>query len=260
MVREIPIDEIGSVESYWNELSITWNGVTNIFFKKNSFESFSELRDKVRLLIDENQKVLQEKEASRLRGVELAMMVGAVLPVVDAVFDVLRGLHVKKIDWSPIEAQWSPVGKSWNFETQNLHPLSLDLSLMSDSIALQSSKKVAKEGFVVLKLIRGYFDGLKVADDFSDVHPNFKDAMALVDAYFALNDVFLGKIVGDKNVVKECGFLEGLLQKLGDETNFKVNFEELNACVGRLDVGVDVEGVVGEVRAIFKEQLSQMVA
>ena len=59
VVRSIPVNEISAIESYRDELSITWNGVTNIFFKKNSFESFSDLRDKIRAMIDESQIALQ---------------------------------------------------------------------------------------------------------------------------------------------------------------------------------------------------------
>ena len=44
-----------------------------------------------------------------------------------------------------------------------------------------------------------------------------------------LNDLFLGKVVGDKENSEEISQLESVLQNLAGETNFKVNIDELKS-------------------------------
>jgi len=258
LVREIPVSEIDNIESFWNEISVTWNGVTNIFFKKNSFESFTELRDKVRGLIAENQKALQEKEASRLRSVELSKMVSSFLPVIDVVFDLLRGLNVKKVNWSYIEGHFASLGKSFSFESEDFPSFFLDFALLSDAVFLQSPQKVTKEILAIIRLIHEYFDALKERTEFAGVRPSSEDVKALIDSYLALNDVFLGKMVGDKNSPREIDFLRKLLGKLTAETNFKVNVEGIMSCIDAFNVEGEVEEVIGQARAIFKESLTQI--
>ena len=48
LIKEIPINEITCVESFGNELSITSNGVTNLFYMKYDSQSVTELREKIR--------------------------------------------------------------------------------------------------------------------------------------------------------------------------------------------------------------------
>jgi hypothetical protein len=48
LIKQIPINQITNIESFGNELSITWNGVINLFFMKNGSQSLSELSEKIR--------------------------------------------------------------------------------------------------------------------------------------------------------------------------------------------------------------------
>lgn len=48
LIKQIPINEISSIESLGNELSLTWNGVTYLFFMKYDARSVTELREKIR--------------------------------------------------------------------------------------------------------------------------------------------------------------------------------------------------------------------
>ena len=47
LVKQIPIKEIKSVESFGNELSITSNGITEIFYMKFDSKTVTELREKI---------------------------------------------------------------------------------------------------------------------------------------------------------------------------------------------------------------------
>jgi hypothetical protein len=48
LIKQIPINEITSLESFGNELSITSNGVTNLFLMKYNSQTVSELCKKIR--------------------------------------------------------------------------------------------------------------------------------------------------------------------------------------------------------------------
>jgi hypothetical protein len=48
LIKQIPVKEITSIESFGVELSITCNGLTYLFFMKNGSQSLSELNEKIR--------------------------------------------------------------------------------------------------------------------------------------------------------------------------------------------------------------------
>jgi hypothetical protein len=258
VVREIPINEISHVESYWNELSITWNGVTNIFFKKNSFESFSDLRGKIRALLEENQTAIQKRQNADVRRTELVALISGVAPVVDICFDVLMLLHEKRAGWPKINQISVNMLQDLTLTGQTLPPLSLDFSSFSHAIATKKPEVVSTEAYSLLWAIHDYFFGLKPDDNEDDGHPDFHIAIAMIDSYYALNDIFLGKIVKDKDNEIENRFLEESLKGLAEETIFRVNTEALKAGFARFDVESNKDSLVADTRTIFKSQLSQL--
>jgi copper chaperone CopZ len=136
-------------------------------------------------------------------------------------------------------------------------PLNLDFSKISSVIKSQIPKETSNEAFSILKALYGYFNGLNLDEDIKENHPNFRDVKAVILAYFILNDVFLGKVVGDKEITEEVSQLEGVLQNLAGETNFKVNVDELKGNIDKMGLDSDKEKVIERSRKIFKEQLKQ---
>jgi len=257
VVREIPVSEISTVESYWNELSITWNDVTNIFFKKNSYESFNDLRDKLRAMLEEHRITLQQNERFAIRKMEVIVIIKAIVPVVDLCFDMLMGLHDKKIDWKRETESCISLGQNLQLTNQTLPPLTLDFIKIDNAVTIQSPQEVANELLNLLKLIHQYFSGLAQEDDMLDMHPNWQDTIIVIDSYYTINDIFLGKVVGDKESLKENQFLIDTLASIV-VTNFKVNIEELKVSIDRFDVEADKQSVVEDTRDLFKSQLSRI--
>ena len=257
-VRSIPVNEISSVESYRNELSITWNGFTNIFFKKNSFESFTELRDKLRGMIKEYKITLEKNAKPGQRKNELTATIKAIVPVVDTCFDILMSLNQKIPNWKHIAQFCSNLGQNLSINNQFLPSLALDFSRIPLEVELQSAQNVANEVRTFLKFIHEYFAALNVKDDLADMHRNLQDTVTLVSSYYALNDIFFGKVVGEKDNKTENLYLEDSLLYLSESTNFKVNVEEIKVSINRFDVEDDKDTVVGDTREIFKAQLSQL--
>ena len=99
---------------------------------------------------------------------------------------------------------------------------------------------------------------LSLEDEIKDNHPNFENSKALISAYYTLNDLLLGKVVGDKENKKENEYLEENLQNLGSGTNVKVNAEELLGSISKMGLDVDKESVIEASRGIFKEQLKSL--
>jgi len=258
LVREIPVGEIDSVESYWNELSVTWNGVTNIFFKKNSYESFSTLRDKINVLLEEHKKSLQKEENFVKIKSDIILNLDSTLPVVDRVFDILFFLRRKRIDWNQINNCCINLGQALNLTPQTLPSLALDFSKLSSAVTIQSANGVVDEVFRLLKTIYEYFNGLPIDDFLSDVHINIKDTIVIVNSYFILNDILLGKIVGQKDNLREIRFFENLLKNLDDEANYKVKIDELKISIDSVNLEGDLEAFVDNVRTTFKEPLSEL--
>jgi hypothetical protein len=257
LVKEIPVYEITSIESYWNELSVTWNGVTNLFFRKDSFESFSDLRQKILVLLEERRKTLEFDEKASLRKTDLISIIGASIDIVDLSFDILIGLQEKRVDWKRLEVYSSSLAENLNFPLQTLVPFMLDFQKISSAVNKQVPKETSKEVYRILKSAYGYFDSLKPEDDLKETHPNFQDAKAIINAYYTLNDLLLGKVVGEKDNKKEKHQLESVLQILVNNTNFKVGIEELKIGIDKVISENDLESIIEDVRAIFREKITQ---
>ena len=85
---------------------------------------------------------------------------------------------------------------------------------------------------------------------------NVPNAKNLILAYYMLNDVLFGKVVGEVDNEKEILALEGVLLDLANGSNFKFNLEELKNGIYRLGVEVDRDRIFKDIRASFKEKLS----
>ena len=258
VVKEIPVYAINSIEHFGNELSVTWKGVTDLFFMEKKSESFGKLRDEVNGLLEEQRKTLEDNEKASLRRNDLTGVINASIGIVDLSFDILIGLQEKRVNWSRLEGYSSGLGEKLSFNGQTMAPLSLDFSKIALAIKKHVPKETSKEAYSILKSIYGYFNGLKLDDDLKETHPNFQNAKAVILAYYTLNDLLLGKIVGEKDSKKESLSLEGVLQNLAKETNVKVDIEELKGTIDRMGIESDSESVIEDTRAIFKEQLKQL--
>jgi len=180
------------------------------------------------------------------------------MPIVDSSFDILMGLHQKRIDWTSIDADVQPLGASYSFKASTLEPFDLDFSKVAAAVKRQVAKEASKETLNVLKAIHSYFTGLKPENDLAGTNPNFEHAKAAVLAYYTLNDLLLAKIVGEKDSQKEMVYLEETIKTLSDGTNVKVDVVGLWASVDKMGVEAERESAVAEARALFREQLKQL--
>ena len=239
VVREIPVLEIEHVEKFGNELSVTWKGVTDSFFTKEKTDLFGKLVDQVNGILEDQRKSKEnseKEEKAALRRNELLGVINTSVGIIDQSFNVLIGLQEKRINWQRLEGYSNGFGKNLSFTGQTMPPLNLDFSKISSAIKSQLPKETSNEAYSILKAAYGYFNGLNLDDDPKENHPNFHDAKSVILAYFMLNDLLLGKVVGDKENNEEISQLESVLQNLAAETNFKVNIDELKSTINKIDV------------------------
>ena len=255
VIKEIPINEITLIKNLGNELSLTWKGVTESFVSKNKELSFKGLPEQIQSLLDGQQKNLETAAKANQRKRKLAELIDASVCIVDLSFDMLMALQVKPVNWANLEIYTKSLTEKMSFAQQTLTPLNLDFSKITGAIKSQTPEEASKETFNVLNLIYGYFDKLKIEEDLEAVHPNIKDAKAAILACYTLNDLFLGKIVGEKDNQEESQVLETALQNLTKDTNFKLNYQDLKANFDKTDPDSENEGIIESSREIFKEQL-----
>jgi hypothetical protein len=266
VIKEIPVYEITHIENLGNQLSITWKDVTDEFFTKDKTDSFSKLVSQVNEMlaahVEDQQKSKEnneKEEKASLRRNELLGIINSSVGITDHSFDILIGLQPKHINWQKIEDYSNDFGENINFTGQTMPPLNLDFSKIHSAVKKQIPKETSNEAFNILKATYGYFHHLSVDDEFKENHPNFQDAKAVISAYFMLNDLLLGKVVGDKENKEEISQLESILKNLAAETNFKVNIDELKSTINKIDVDSNRESAIEQSREIFKEQLKQQL-
>ena len=207
---------------------------------------------------ENRQKLIEDNEKILLRKNELLEVINASVGIVDLSFDILIGLQKKRINWQRLEDYSRDLGENFSFIGQSLPSLNLGFLKILSAIKSQIPKETSEEANNILNAIYSYFNSLNLDKDLKESVPNFLSAKAIILSYYTLNDILLGKIVGEKENKKEANQLESVLQILANNTDFKVNIEELKASIEKLIPENDLESAIDNSREIFKEQLQQM--
>jgi hypothetical protein len=257
VVREIPVLDIEHIENLDNELNVTWKGVTDSFFTKEKTDSFGKLVEQINGILEDQRKTVETNEKTALRRSELLSVINASIGIVDLSFDVLIGLQDKRINWQQLETFSNGFNENLKFTGQTLPPLNLDFSRIVPAVKTQVPNEASNEAFNILKATYEYFNGLNPDEGVKENPPNFQTVKTLILAYFLLNDLLFGKLVGDKEMTIETSELETALQSLA-EANFKVDVEELKRSIDKINLEGDRQALIEDSRAIFKEQLKQL--
>ncbi len=254
--KEYPIYELTAIESLGNWLSLTWNNQTYQFMLKKGL-SFAELQEQIHDKQSERQKANALNQRAAQRRADLLNLIQLSLPIVDSSFDILIGLHAKRVDWHQIEGYSQTLGLSFNIDCPTLPPLSIDFAAVDTAVKGQAAKDTARETLAVLKTVHGYFRGLKPEDDLASFNPNFELAKAAILAYYTLNDLLLAKVIGEKDTSKEVVYFEELLMSF-DGTGIKADSAAFLGAIEEVAVEGKRDSAVFGVRAFFREQLTHL--
>jgi hypothetical protein len=201
------------------------------------------------------QKLSEGFDKVSLRTNELVDVIDASIGIVDLSFNILIGLQKKHINWQLLEEFSKGFGETFSFVGQSIPPLNLGFEKISLAIKQQITADISKEAYNILKVIYCYYDNLSLDDDLPESVPNFPSTKAIILSYYTLNDLLLGRVVGDKESKKESPQLERFLQTLAEGTFFKVNFREIMDIIDEVKLEDDLEQKIDDCRVIFKEQL-----
>lgn len=204
-------------------------------------------------MFEEETKSGWPAEKINLRRTELLEAIKVSIALIEFSFDALINLQKKPTNWTLLRKYSKNFNPNINFSLQTMPSLNLDFAAISSAINSQNLETTSKEAYRILKTVYEYFNGLNLEDDLKESVPNFQSAKAIILAYYTLNDLLLGKLVGDGENKKECLQLENALETLVKDTNSKINIEDLRFNIEKVSVENDFESV-DNIRRAFKEQ------
>ena len=254
-INEFSAAEIPNVDAIGNELSLTWNGATYFFLHQKKNESFSALRDQILGFRAEQQQTTEKNQKENQVKADLKAALKGTLNTIDLTFDILIGLHEKRVNWQSLNAYSDRLVAGVIWTGQTLPPLDVDLSQISDAITKQVPREVSKQALGILKAIHNYFNSLPNKEDTKANSGLFENAKKAMTSYLILNDVFFARVTGQRDDPKELAALENALSMLIDEWHIKISLDEIAASIQKT-VSPDSEVAVDNFREIFREQIA----
>ena len=253
IVRKISISDIKSMNRTENELSIIWNGVTDLFII-----DYGELAGSIFEMIPqtsiEQRKLFEEKELAKQKWNEFIIVFSVVIETIDFLFDILRDLR-GWVDWPHIEDLLNiSLKKVQELANQKIEWIQLDFSNLITAIKTHSLEGTSEETYKILRYLHDYFSGLNISNlSLGKIHPNFHDGKSTILAYYLLNDIMLGMIIGDR-VEKEINSLLLMLEDLSMGTNLTINIDDVSK-IKKATTDQDRDRIIEKNRALFKKQL-----
>ena len=260
IAKEIPIADIESVERVGNELNVTWKGVTDRFVIEKA-ELAETIHAKITEALDAQRKTLEAKEEVQKQKLnELTQALGNALKIADSLFDILRSLH-GRVDWNRVESHLKCSKENIRRFADQKGVVNLDFAKLSSAMKEHLPEEISKEAYSILRALFEYFNGLTSQGESSaQIHPNHDDAKKVILAYYTLNDIILGTVVGDEEVGKESNELLMVIDDLAKGTGLKINVDAIKDVINKLGVAQEKESVIEESRAVFVHQLKELVA
>ena len=211
--------------------------------------------------MDEQRKMLEDNEAAKQKQNEVTKkLLSIAIEIVDSLFDVLRSLQ-GRVDLNRLEGYLERSEENIRgFTDLNIGTINLDLTKLSLAIKEHLLEETSKEIITLLRSLYEYFSGLTSQNEiFEQTHPNYQDAKTTILAYYTLNDIILGTIVGDKEVGKERNELVMMLDDLSKGTDLKINVDAIKDVINKLGKEKGQESVIEESRAVFRQQLKELI-
>jgi hypothetical protein len=259
LAREIPMADIEGMDVVGKEISITWKGTTDVFVIEET-ESAGTIFESLPKTFREQKKVFEDKEVAKQKRNEISRTVSIAMDIADSLFDILRCLH-GWVDWDRVEGFLkSSEENAARLTDQKMKTIELDFTKLSLAIKERLPEETSKETYNLLRMLYDYFGGLDSENEFlKEIHPNYYDAKTAIQAHYLLNDIVLGTMLEDEEIVKEHNELLITLEDLSKGTGLKINVTAIKDVISQLGVDKEKERVVKESRAVFRKQLEDLV-
>ena len=260
LFREIHMTDIEGMKRVGNELSVTWNGTTDTFILEDT-EVAGTIIEKIPETLREQRGISEDEEVAKQKSNQIGKIVSIAMEITDSLFDILRSLH-GWVDWNNIQAFSKRfeenVGALINEETGRIE---LDSKKLLLAIEEQLTEEISKEAYDLLRVLHTYFSRLVSENDsFNKIHPNYSDARTAIQAYYLLNDIGLGTIVGDDDEIgEEHDELAITLENLSKKTGLKINIEAIKDAITKLGSKKGKESTIEKSRTVFRRQLHDLI-
>jgi hypothetical protein len=259
IVKEIPLAGVENIDRVANEISITWKGVTETFIMPKA-ELAITIYERITAALEEQRKMVEDNEAAKQKqNVVTKQLISIALEIVDSLFNVLRSLQ-GRVDVNRLEGYLEHSEENvMGFTDLNVGTVNLDLTKLSSAIKAHLLEETQKEIYAILRSLHDYFSGLASQSEVEQTHPNYNDAKTVILAYYTLNDIILGTIVGDKEIGKERNALVMMLDDLSKGTASKIDIDAIKDAINKLVKEKGQESVIEESRVVFKQQLKELI-
>jgi hypothetical protein len=256
IIREIPLTDVEKATLEGNELSVTWKGVADIFLVEKT-ESATTICEEINSAMRGQTEEAEDQKANDQKRIETAKIVTIAWEIGDYLFDLLMNLQ-GRVDWNRQETALKRfVESAKNLPTIETSTANLDSTRLEATIKAHRSEEVSKEAYGILKAIDAYLNKLAANGVLPQkIHPDYNDAKQMVLAYYTLNDIIFGTIVGDKEIEKEKNELALMLDRLSKTLELKIDVEVIKRAASSLVIGEIKEGIIEESREVFRQQFA----
>jgi len=256
VVREIPLTDIENAALSGTELSITWKGVADIFIVEKE-EPANAIFEEVDSALKKQKETLETERTPAQIPNDLIDTMKAFLETTDSLFDILMSLH-GRVDWNRLEnALKSYEENAKLLPIQKTGTMIIDFTKLESAIRNSRLEEISKEVYDTLKSLKGQFNELALNNVLPEkVHPDYEDAKRIILAYYTLNDIIIGTIVGDKEINRERNELAAMLEGLAKTVELHIDVDAIIRVSDRLVNEKVDESLIEQNRTVFKQQIT----
>ncbi|MCW3995560.1 MAG: hypothetical protein NWE98_05365 [Candidatus Bathyarchaeota archaeon] len=170
------------------------------------------------------------------------------MEIIDLLFNVLRNLNKKNIDWMQIESCLN--------QRREFNPFNLDFSKLSVAIQGHLALETSKETYNLLKTLYEHFSSLAKKNVMQQgICPDYRELKTIILTYYTLNDVILSMVIGDRSSQKEIDELLLMLEAMPKRNNSKLNVAAFRDAIAAIGKDTGVEDAVAKLRILFRALL-----
>ena len=259
IIREIPLTDVESSELKGNDLSIAWQGITEMFAVKQTSQ-IKAFYERITTALKKNKEDTEKKEVAEGTQAELGHLTVKAVETADSLFDILRNLH-GRVDWKLVESIFKKSEENVKNLASQANSVCLDVRPLSAAVQERHPKEIAEKTHDALRVLYEHFSGLSSPVESSEqIHLNRRAAILAIQASYILNDMRLGTIVEDDDVGKEGAELLRVLDDLSKLPGSKVEGNQIKAVLDRLCVDKDNQNLIlAEIHSMLGQQLKELL-
>jgi hypothetical protein len=257
----VSLADVESVERQGNNLSIVWKGNTDTFVVEEPLQ-VEPIHRRITAALEERKKEQENKDAVGQQRSKLAQITANTMEAAASVFDILKNLH-GRVDWKLVENSYKQSEENVaRLMSQSVKSVCLDVKPLSLAVENRRAKETAQKAYDVLRALHDYFDGMASSvEDSEQFHPNRRDVKLVMQAFYLLNDMALGAVVGDETVKKEGTVLLKVLDDLTKLPGSKVDVNAVKTAIDKLGGEKEEQRLaVEEIQPNLQQQLKELIS